>query len=297
MYKTTPFCKRVMVKKLTDDDIVFFEKNGYIHIRDCVPLDQVSAALSIIDDAYDAGNTGTCRRNPKDVRPTFGDEISKHPAVLAPMGKNSGADLYGMVEQLLGEGNILPIELAQVAYREPSDYWKNEGWTLHTELDDDSWHIDGGPGLYATNGTPFTLIVGICLSEDQESDLNLGQFVLWPKSHHVLHKGVEHRAVNNLITDPYSIFQGTRETRPYIGKPKRMLMKPGDAVIAHQRTGHTGGPNLGATVRKNIYIRVSHRNHDELLKNGTLIHGSVWSEFEGLRDTMEKLRGTANQPP
>lgn len=283
-----------MANKLTREDILFFEKNGYIHLRDCVPLEQVAVALSIIDDAYISGNTGTCRRNPKDVRPTFGDDISKDPAVLTPM--NTGGDLYGMVEQLLGPGNILPIDLAQVAFREPSDYWKNEGWTVNTELDDDSWHIDGGPGLYASNGTPFTLIIGICLSEGQEIDCNLGQFVVWPESHRVLHKGVEHRVVNKLITDPYSIFQGTRETRPFIGKPKRMLMKPGDAVIAHQRLGHTGGPNLGAAVRKNIYIRVSHRKHDQLLKEGTLIHGSLWTEFEGLRDTIEELRRTKKTP-
>lgn len=49
------------------------------------------------------------------------------------------------------------------------------------------------------------------------------------------------------------------------GKPKRLLMKPGDAFIVHQRLGIAQGINLSDQVRKNVYFRVVHTDFDEVL--------------------------------
>lgn len=49
------------------------------------------------------------------------------------------------------------------------------------------------------------------------------------------------------------------------GKPERLLMKPGDAFIVHQRLGIAEGINLSDHVRKNVYFRVVHTDFDELL--------------------------------
>lgn len=67
-----------------------------------------------------------------------------------------------------------------------------------------------------------------------------------------------------------------------MGQPVRVLLRPGDACIAHQRLGHSGGINLHAETRKNIYFRVSHKRHAEFLDR-VLEGSSVFVEYQGIR--------------
>lgn len=270
---------------LSDEDILFFEKFGYIHLPGVVPMHEVNAALGVIDSAYATGNHGHSKANPTDIVPSFGDDVAKNPAVFAPL---KDTPLFGMIEQLIGKDSCWQPQRAQVALREPSEYWKGCGWDTTTPLNPDGWHIDGGAGKYAHVGSAFTLLVGVCLSTGQDCDGNHGQFLVWPGSHHVLHPAVKDRVDKGLIKDPHSIFAGTREQRPNIGAPIRVQMKPGDAVLAHQRTGHSGGPNLGPHIRKNLYLRVMNKNHDKYLSSGELLNGSVWTEYAGVRATLQK---------
>lgn len=76
--------------------------------------------------------------------------------------------------------------------------------------------------------------------------------------------------------------------KPDVGAPIRLRMRPGDAVFAHQRLAHSGGINLHNNMRKNLYFRVKHLHHDELLEETW--KGSVWTEYEGLH----KLTGLSN---
>lgn len=80
---------------------------------------------------------------------------------------------------------------------------------------------------------------------------------------------------------------GGRKIKPDIGQPIRVLMRPGDAVLAHQRLGHSGGINLHEKTRKNLYYRLHHKNHDDLWK--PTLNGSVFTEFEGLHHLVDDL--------
>lgn len=270
---------------LTEKDVLQFEKDGYIILRGAVPQDQVEAALRVIDEAFASGNHGISDVNPTDVVPKFDDNVSKHPDVV---GVLRDTPLYDMCEQLIGRNQAWQPQRAQVALREPSKYWKGLGWDLNTTPDPDGWHIDGGSGTYAYVGSPFTMLVGVCLSPGQDVDNNQGQFLAWPGSHYPLHDGVAERVREGRIKDPHAIFAGTREERPDIGAPIRCLLRPGDAVLAHQRLGHCGGPNLGNNVRKNLYLRVMNRQHDSYLSSGELLNGSVWTEYAGVREVLRK---------
>lgn len=272
---------------LTDEDILFFAHNGYIHLRGVVPVKQVQDALAVIDKAYAEKNHDWNTGNPNDVVPNFRPDVAKHPAVIAAL-KNT--TLWHMVEQLVGANSAWQPQQGQVALRETSKHLQSMGWSENTPLNPDGWHIDGGSGKYAFVGSPFTMLVGICLSHGQDIDLNHGQLLVWPGSHHVLHPGVAERVRENRIKDPHSIFAGTREERPDIGNPMRVLMAPGDAVFAHQRLGHTGGPNLGPYIRKNIYLRVQNKRHDHYLSSGELLNGSVWTEYAGVREVLQRHR-------
>lgn len=269
---------------LTDDEILSFAKNGYLHLKGVVSAKKIEDALAVIDKAYEEGNHGWNDKNPKDKVPEFGNDVSKDEKVLETV---KGSKLWGAVEKLIGKGSAEMPKLAQVALREPSDYWKGEGWDLKTSVDAWPWHIDGGMGQYAMVGSPFTMLIGVCLSEGQQvPEENHGQFLAWPGSHRTLHPLIPGRVAKGLITDPFSVFNDVE--RPDIGAPIRVPLKPGDAVLVHQRLGHSGGPNLGPNIRKNFYFRVSHTKHDTYLKSGELLNGWVWAEYAGVRKTLEK---------
>jgi len=269
---------------LTDEEILSFAKNGYLILKDVVPAKQMEDALAVIDKAYEEGNHGVNDKNPKDKVPEFRNDVAKNHKVVETV---KGTKLWSAVEQLIGKGSAQMPKLAQVALREPSEYWKGKGWDLHTSVEKWPWHIDGGQGTYAFVGSPFTMLVGICMSEGQDSsDENHGQFLAWPGSHAKLHPLIPNRIKKGLITDPSSVFNDIE--RPDLGGPIRVPLKPGDAVIVHQRTGHSGGPNLGPHIRKNLYFRVSNSKHDTYLKSGELLNGWVWAEYAGVRTILEK---------
>lgn len=102
-----------------------------------------------------------------------------------------------------------------------------------------------------------------------------------PGSHFKLHRVVRQRWQDGLIKG-HQIFGGHGPHKPKIGKPVRMLLNPGDALLAHQRLGHAGGINLHNDIRKNLYFRVSHINHRDIVEE--VLEGSVFTEYEGVKD-------------
>lgn len=92
----------------------------------------------------------------------------------------------------------------------------------------------------------------------------------------------------DLVTDNGQNLFGYGPGKPDIGQPKRVLLRPGDACIAHQRLGHSGGVNLHADPRIQLYFRVSHKNHDDCLEQ-ILEGSSVFLEFEGIKELVGNL--------
>lgn len=69
--------------------------------------------------------------------------------------------------------------------------------------------------------------------------------------------------------------------RPILGNSKRVLLAPGDVVLAHQRLAHAGGINLVEETRKTVYFRIKHIDH-ELLIEEFLNGNDVFVGFQGL---------------
>lgn len=67
-----------------------------------------------------------------------------------------------------------------------------------------------------------------------------------------------------------------------VGTPERVLLRPGDVVIAHQRLARSPSTNLCDSTGKNIYFRVTHARLDDLL-DAYLKSKSPWVGFEGLK--------------
>ena len=113
-----------------------------------------------------------------------------------------------------------------------------------TELRNDSWHTDGER---KSRRHPFTLLVGVCLS-DCVSSLNRGTLCVWPRQH-----------LNPRLAE-----------RPDIGKPVQVPMRCGDVVLCHSELPHCGAPNRSCDIRYMIYFRVRHRFMKRLLEESPL---------------------------
>ena len=113
-----------------------------------------------------------------------------------------------------------------------------------TELRNDSWHTDGER---KSRRHPFTLLVGVCLS-DCVSSLNRGTLCVWPRQH-----------LNPRLAE-----------RLDIGKPVQVPMRCGDVVLCHSELPHCGAPNRSCDIRYMIYFRVRHRFMKRLLEESPL---------------------------
>lgn len=63
-----------------------------------------------------------------------------------------------------------------------------------------------------------------------------------------------------------NIMPAFRKKKLNLGDPKRVLTKPGDVVVVHQRVGFAPGINLSDNVRKMVFFRIIHTEFDHLLE-------------------------------
>eukprot|EP00177_Eucheuma_denticulatum_P005946 GFKZ01010842.1.p1 GENE.GFKZ01010842.1~~GFKZ01010842.1.p1 ORF type:complete len:273 (+),score=37.71 GFKZ01010842.1:100-918(+) len=270
---------------LTSEQKQSFITDGFVVLRNAVPLDLVKDALQVADDAFAANQYSLNKHNPNDVVPIFDKEVEKSPAISTIM---SSTVLHDACDDLLGQGNSRYGKKAQIAFRPTDERLVENGMGLTENMPKHRWHIDGGNGKYMKTASPFTLLVGVVLSEGQDVNENRGQFTVWPGSHLKLHPILCERVKKDLITDNGRNLFGYGPSKPDMGQPVRVLLRPGDAVIAHQRLGHAGGINLHERTRKNLYFRVHHKRHDDFLDQ--ILEGcSVFTEFDGIRDMVGDL--------
>lgn len=269
-------------KMLSDDDKRAFIRDGYLHLHGAISEELVQAALKVIDEAHENGQyTMRDKKGEVDV-PNFDNEIAKHPDIGKILDRSG---VIEACEDLIGKGLVEYARRAQIAFRPQDTVAMKQGLTITDVTPPHHYHIDGGTASLSKTATPFTLLVGVCLSPGQAVDELRGQFTAWPGSHVKLHEVVRERWEKGLI-DGASVFGG-RDSKPDIGPSKRLLTKPGDVILAHQRLGHSGGINVHPKTRKNLYFRIHHKNHEENVEN--VIKGSVYTEYEGLHHLVDDL--------
>lgn len=259
---------------LTDSQKRIFVRDGFIFLQNAVPQHLIAAALSRADQFYQQGAYHV--DNGPDPVPRFNNEATNHPDIGCLL--RGSPFLEAAIESLLGPGNSHHSDSAQIAFRPFDTINADKGMTISDPMPRLGYHIDGGMGPYRKNATPFTALVGVCLSTGQDVDENRGQLTVWPGSHHNLHPVVTQRWRDGLI-DQFNVFGG-HQFKPDLGEPIRVLMRPGDAVIAHQRLGHSGGINLSNMIRKNLYFRIFHKRHDQMIEK--VLTESLFAEFEGV---------------
>ncbi len=115
--------------------------------------------------------------------------------------------------------------------------------------------------------TPFSLLVGVALSDQLES----GTGNLWAiRGSHLVNGRVVSEIGERMKREGRGfsapMWNAVRPNFEHI-EPSPVLLKKGDLVIIHPKTAHAIGINLSPNIRYQIYFRV---RHPELVRSTTL---------------------------
>lgn len=70
------------------------------------------------------------------------------------------------------------------------------------------------------------------------------------------------------------------------GEPKRILVSPGDVIIAHQKLAIGTAPNLTETERRNLFFRFQHKKQKKMIEQ-QITAELPWVGFEALADLVD----------
>ncbi|PXF41745.1 hypothetical protein BWQ96_08534 [Gracilariopsis chorda] len=248
---------------------------GYTVIKNVIPADVVKKALGHISSARK--NENYVLRNGSGL-PSFYDAVQEADQIMNLMTTSS---LQRLLESIYDSEIEILGGAGQIAIRPVDEDLVKRGVDKHKRANRTAWHVDeGGSGKYVQRPADFSLLVGVALT-DSEGDVNSGQLNVWPGSHVKLHEALQ----EHLRRDVEGITPNVRftEGRPDIGKPVRVCVLKGDVVLAHQRLGHCGGPNV-VQERIMVYFRVRKSGHGN--SNGVrerwMRGDGVWTGFDGL---------------
>eukprot|EP01035_Chromulina_nebulosa_P029326 gene29326-38857_t len=204
------------------------------------------------------------------------------------------------IAAFLGNGGYDKSSLgAQIAFRFPEK--ESDSESLHYVP---KWHTDG---LRQGKAHPFSLLVGVCLSDVHSPDS--GNLLLWPGSHFVMHRckvddhgaldlSLLHRMLSHPIfadcytpTPPTAGAETPQENKdhdsrneakhdnepnlPSLGKPVQLIASAGDCVFLHPDLAHAGGINLSADVREMIYFRLKMSGASSTAESSRLEGGNL----------------------
>ncbi len=233
--------------------------HGFVKIPGVIPR-------AMIDDALRAINASIGEGIDPALLPTlraqsYCPELKADPAITGLLMKTPA---WGMLESVIGEGQVRTSGVGQIALRFP---------TRRDPAGQASPHIDG---FYTpTNGVPkgtvrnFTALVGVLLSDLPEP--NSGNFTVWPGTHHTHETYFRERGRGALD-----------EGIPKIDlpEPTPITGKAGDIVIAHYLLSHGISPNQSSNIRYACFFRITHADHEQQRWESMT---DPWLQWPGIR--------------
>lgn len=244
---------------LPDELLQSFVRDGFLHIEKVVGERKVAAANKLLNHLL-----GRC------------GELQGGGLQGEGWGKIGGGHAHAPAvrELYFGEVQRVVSELifaddanlsGQIALRFP-EYQTSAAEEEETPM----WHTDG---LRQGKYHPFSLLVGVCLSDVSE-ERGSGNLLVYPGSHHVVSRAItgEHGAIDvgllrGLLggesdaaappTPP--AFHDNEPELPIPGTVKGFAVKAGDLLLLHPDLPHCGDRNLSSEVRKMVYFRIKSR--------------------------------------
>jgi hypothetical protein len=251
-----------------------FFSEGYIHVKNAVPLELIALAKRHINACLGNGDIER-KHNMVGLPPNHA-----HSPPILNLFRGQGSQLPTIVQCLMGKGKVRPPQHAQIALRYPRPYISPEADSRQSTVNGKHWHVDG---FENSHHSPFTILLGVCLSDVNAK--GSGNFAVHPGSHWQLQDEVRQQVLSG--SGEFSAIQ-EHQNKPDLGEPTQLLMKAGDCVIAHQKLPHLGMPNCSPDVRYQVYFRLHHVAHEEL-KDEWL--NDLLLPFQPVKEAMEGKEG------
>lgn len=230
-----------------------FAGSGFVVMPQAVPAAQVATAHQAIDALLAArppkpGHVGNL---------AFFERAEDQPELMSLMYSGS---ILAAAEQLTGAGTLQVRPQPQVALNYPPFPHRPGGH----HLDGAQAEPDGRPGT-------FTMLVGVLLTDQPRDDM--GNLWVWPGSH-LSHQDYFRRH------GPDALLAGGASPPIALGEPEQVHGEAGDVLLAHYLLGHNIGGNTSDFVRRVVYFRLKHREHDQRWR--TFLQ-DAWADYPPIR--------------
>ena len=230
-------------------------RDGYLRVPGLVPRERVDSALALINRSL--GERGLPPDRLKELRArSYCPELVRAPEIQALYAETPARAL---AEAAIGP--VRPPEEGQIALRFP------EGQPREIFP-----HIDG---MYTPdNGVPagtlvhFTALLGVFLSDVPGPQA--GNLTVLPGSQRILEAHFRQHGT------------GALTNLPPLGpcRPRPLLGRAGDVVLAHYALAHAAAANLSPHIRYAVFFRLYHADHERF---GTGPLTDLWGQWQGLR--------------
>ncbi|MBC8136832.1 MAG: hypothetical protein H8F28_13185 [Fibrella sp.] len=238
----------------------FFE-NGVLKLPGIVSGELIQRARRAIN-----ANLGENGMHPDDLprlrAQTYCPALSGEPVIT---DLYNASPIRGLVEQMVGEGQLKPVKHGQIALRFPRPVDPPE-LVFRPHLD----------GMYSpTNGVKegtignFTALIGVFLSDVPEP--NSGNFTTWNGTHRLYEEYFREHG-------PESLLQGMPPVE--LPEAEQFTGVAGDAALVHYQIAHGIAPNISPNVRYAVFFRLFHVDHDQ---NHWSCMTNIWQEWSGMQ--------------
>jgi hypothetical protein len=236
--------------------------NGYIHVPGAIPNIMVDRALRHIN--HSVGEGMPPERMQIFRAQSYAPELQNQPPIADLFNRTP---VKSLVEDLIGEGNTLPVNGGQIALRFPA---------LQDPPGAPGPHLDG---MYTpTNGVKegtianFTMLVGVLLSPVR--DVFAGNFTVWPGTHTIYERYFREHG-------PEALLKGLPPVA--MPEPVQTTGEPGDVFLVHYQLAHGVAPNVSPFPRYAIFFRVKHAEHD---LDWQAPMKDIWLHWPGIRELL-----------
>lgn len=234
-------------------------RDGYVVLPRLVPEALIAPALREINHLLGAGTPPSGGSHA--VEPDWRSDHMTAPAVMDLL---KHTPIAGVLESLLGAGNVVPCSQAQIALRFPT---KTDAPCEYGP------HIDG----FSVNAElhRFTLLVGVLLSDCPRA--GMGNFAVYPGTHRQSARYLREHGIPALRPGPVG--------RLDLPEAVQVTGKAGDVVLCHHQLVHGMAGNLSPHIRYMAYYRIYHadawreRSSDYMKRALT----DLWLEWPAMR--------------
>lgn len=244
--------------KLTDQQKERFRQDGFVRVRNAIPLELLDPALRAINHSVGEGISAEEILRTRST--SYCKELQNDPVILDLLHESAA---WQLVQSAIGEGKVQRAKSGQIALRFPAS--KLEPRAPWPHLDGMHTPNNGVPEGVIRN---FTMLVGIALSDVPKP--YSGNLSVWPGTHYVYEEYFREKT-------PQSLLCGMPEVT--LPESQQLTVEKGDLLLVHYQVAHGAAVNLSPNVRYAVYFRLKHVDHD---RDPWGAMTDIWRDWEGM---------------